>query len=490
MGRDARIYINYELIRVLGLIGLGFYIKEGGAMRVVICSSEVFPFAKTGGLADVCGALALALAKLGVEVKVFMPFYKNIQPQKTFLGYGLTKEKGVEFIFIRNDSYFFRDGLYGSSGGDYPDNLERFSFFSRQVFTLLKRMNLSPQIIHCHDWQASGVLIYLKTLYAQEPLFRDTKGVLTIHNLAYQGIFEREKYPFLGIDWEYFNMHALEFYAKINLLKGGIVFADMVNTVSPTYAQQIQSPEYGCGLEGVLFEKRQRLAGILNAIDYEVWDPKIDKLIYKKYSPLTIKDKAINKQGFQKELGLTKDKDILLLGMVSRLAEQKGIDILSQALESILKKHQVVILGVGDERYHLLLKRLAQRFKKNFSLNLKFDETLAHKIYASCDCFLMPSRFEPCGLSQMISYKYGTVPIVHHTGGLIDTVKDVDDGGGGVVFTEYSSASLMEAVERAKTLFSKKKAWETLLKKIMRYNFSWELTAKKYLELYQKTINL
>ncbi|MDD5195072.1 MAG: glycogen/starch synthase [Candidatus Omnitrophica bacterium] len=456
-------------------------------MKIAFCSSEVFPYAKTGGLADVSGALPHALACEGAQVKVFMPLYKNIKPQKNFPGYGFTKKGDVEFFFIKNDNYFLRDALYGTPQGDYPDNLERFSFFSKQVLEILKKLKFSPDVIHSNDWQSSLVNMYCKTIYKNDNFFKNTKCVLTIHNLAYQGIFEKEKYPLLGLSWDCFNMQCLEFYGKINLLKGGIVFSDMVNTVSPTYAKQIQTPDYGCGLEGVLREKRERLCGILNAIDYQVWNPKIDTLIYKKFSSQDLENKAVNKKMFQKELGLKVDGNALLLGMVTRLAEQKGIDIVSESLDYLLKKHQVVILGVGDEKYHKILKKLAGKYKKSFSLNLKFDEAIAHRIYAACDCFLMPSRFEPCGLSQMISYKYATIPIVHHTGGLVDTVIDVHLKGGGFVFYKYSSDDLITSIERSHSLFKNKKEWDLLLKKVSRYNFSWEATAEKYMEMYKKS---
>lgn len=458
-------------------------------MRIVICSSEVFPYAKTGGLADVTGALPLALAKLGHEVKVFMPCYKNVKPQKNLQDSGITKEGKVDFYFIKNDNYFMRDALYGTPQGDYPDNLERFSFYSKQVLEILKKINFCPDIIHVHDWQAALVNIYLKTLYRNDDFFKKTKCALTIHNLAYQGLFEKDKYPILGISWDYFSMQFLEFYGKINLLKGGIAFSDIINTVSPTYAKQIQTSDYGAGLDGVLRENRSRLLGILNAIDYNVWSPAKDKLIYKPYSAQNLEDKYTNKKSFQKELGLKVDRDTLMLGMVSRLAEQKGVDILSDSLDYILKKYQVVILGFGDEKYHKILKKKAGKFRKSFSLNLAFDEKLAHRIYAACDGFLMPSRFEPCGLSQMISYKYATVPIVHSTGGLTDTVVDVADNGGGFVIAKYSSDSLSEAIDRAAALFGKKQEWLKLLKKITQYNFSWEAAAKHYVEMYKRILN-
>ncbi|MCM8823164.1 MAG: glycogen synthase [Candidatus Omnitrophica bacterium] len=452
-------------------------------MKVAFCSSEVFPFAKTGGLADVSGALPWALADEGCEVKVFMPLYKNINPQILDQSFGISKVGNVEVIFVRNDNYFLRDALYGTPKGDYPDNLERFAFFNNQVIEIMRKINFNPNIVHCNDWQTAPLIIFLRTKY--KDVFKSAKLVLTIHNLAYQGIFPQDKFSILGISGEYFSIQYLEFYGKINLLKGGIVFADMVNTVSPTYAKQIQTQEFGCGLEGVLREKKDRLIGILNAIDYSVWDPYKDKFIYKNYSPRNLEDKYINKNRFQKEFGLAEKKNTLLLGMVSRLAEQKGIDILSKGLEKILKKHQVVILGLGEEKYHKILQDIEKRNKKSFVLFLKFDEELAHKIYASCDCFLLPSRFEPCGLSQMISYRYATVPIVHHTGGLADTVVDYSDKGGGFVFKNYSEIDLINTIERAKEVFERKEEWLKLLKKITKYNFSWQRTAKEYMNMYR-----
>ena len=459
-------------------------------MKVAFCSSEVFPFAKTGGLADVSGALPLALAKEGVEVKIFMPLYKGIEPESLNQEFGQSKFKNLEIIFIRNDAFFMRQALYTTLKGDYPDNLERFSFFSSKIPEILKKIGFCPDIIHCNDWQTSPLAIYLKTKFKNDSFFKKTKTCLTIHNLAYQGIFEKEKFPFLGIEQSYNSSSYLEFYGKINLLKGGIIFADMVNTVSPTYSLEIQTKEFGCGLEVVLREKKKRLIGILNAIDYNVWDPKNDNFIYKQYSRVSLKDKSLNKASVQQELGLSQKQDTLLLGMVSRLAEQKGIDILSRALNRILKKCQVAILGLGEVKYHKILEAKEKKFKKSFKLFLKFDEVLAHKIYASCDCFLMPSRFEPCGLSQMISYKYATVPIVKHTGGLVDTVLDYKEDGGGFVFTDYSDKALIRTVERARYTFKDKNKWFTLLEKITGFNFSWEKTAQEYIKMYENCKDL
>ncbi|UCD15719.1 MAG: glycogen synthase GlgA [Candidatus Omnitrophota bacterium] len=460
-------------------------------MKIAFCSSEVFPFAKTGGLADVSGALPLALTKKGCRVKVFMPFYKGIKAAKVFDDYGVTHKGGVDFYFIKNNDYFMRQALYGTRRGDYHDNLERFSFFCKAVLKVLKEIEFSPDIIHSNDWQASLVNIYLRLPPpVSDSFFKHTRSILTIHNFAYQGIFEKDKYPLLGIAWEYFNMNCLEFYGKINLLKGGIVFSDMVNTVSPTYAKQIQTPDYGCGLDGILREKRNRFLGILNAIDYEVWDPQRDEFIYRKYCAKSVKGKYVNKRRFQEDLGLDVDRDTLLLGMVSRLTEQKGVDILTEALDYILGKYQVVILGYGDGKYHKLLKKKARKHKGRLSIHLKFDEALAHKIYAACDCFLLPSRFEPCGLSQMVSYRYGTLPIAHHTGGLADTVIEVSKGGGGFVFHKYSSDELISAVERAAEAFKERKAWREVLLKVMRYDYSWEVTADKYIKMYKRCLSL
>lgn len=455
-------------------------------MKVAFCSSEVFPFAKTGGLADVAGALPLALAREGVEVKVFMPLYKGIKPDEVNDNYGITKKKNLEIVFIRNDEYFLRDSLYGTPKGDYPDNLQRFSFYSLKVLELLKKFDFSPDIIHCNDWQSSPVMVYLKTKFKKDQFYKKTKTVLTIHNLAYQGLFDKKEFPLLDLPKETFSFDGFEYYGKINFLKAGILYADMVNTVSPTYSKQITTKDYGCGLEGVLQRKKDKLIGILNAIDYDVWNPKTDKNIAIRYDEKSLVKKAENKKAFQKELGLEVAENKLLFGMVSRLAEQKGVDILSESLDEILKNYQVVILGTGDEKYHKILQKKADKYKSSFSLHLTFDEKLAHKIYAGSDVFLMPSRFEPCGLSQMISYKYATVPLVKATGGLVDTVIDYGKGGGGFVFTDYSAKAFQASVKEAAKVFSDKSKWKILLSKISAFNFSWEKAAKDYMEMYKK----
>ncbi len=453
-------------------------------MKIAFCSSEVYPFAKTGGLADVCGALPLSLASLGHNLKIFMPWYKGIKVDKHYDGFGMILHQGVEVVLIKNDYFFERDNLYTAPEGDYPDNLERFSFFCRKILEVCKELNFSPDIIHNNDWQTALAAVYLKVLYKEDDFFQNSKTVLTIHNLSFQGIFAKEHFEHLGICWDYFNMHYLEFYQKINLLKGGIIFSDAVATVSPTYARQVQEPEFGCGLEGVLKEKKNQLTGILNGIDTDVWDPSKDVHIYKKYST-SLKTKHENKKQLQKETGLFCGEDILF-GMVSRLTQQKGVDILVEALDFILSEAQVIILGVGDVSYHKLLREKEKKNKGKFSLHLDFDEKLAHKIYAACDVFLLPSRFEPCGLSQMISFKYGAIPLVNPTGGLADTVSDVFRGGSGFILSEYSACGLIETVKQAKKMFKDKKSWNLTVERNFRKDFSWRQSAEKYQSLYQK----
>lgn len=460
-------------------------------MKIATCASEVVPFAKTGGLADVVGALPLALEKLKQEVIIVTPYYKKavltkFEAKPLLPGVLIGKVgKDIKVYFIQNDKYFNRDGLYSDKQGDYPDNIERFSFYSRKCLELFKQIQFKPDIIHVHDWQASLIPIYLKTIYSCDSFYRDTRTLLTIHNLAYQGTFAQEEFLKLGLDWSLFNMEQLEFYGKVNILKGGIVFSDCINTVSPTYAAQIQTKEFGCGLDGVLTKRRDCLFGILNGLDYSIWDPSIDKLIFKKYDARNLKDKYKNKEGLQRECKLTASREIPLLGMVSRLAEQKGLDILAEAIADICKLNlQLIILGTGDIKYHKLLEQESKKFKKVFRLYLKFDNTLAHKIYAGSDIFLMPSRFEPCGLGQMISLKYATVPLVFKTGGLADTI----DKSNGFIFDNYSVPSLVETVREAISFYKDRTKWQAKINRGMKANFSWQESAKKYIQLYSSLL--
>jgi starch synthase len=467
-------------------------------MRVLFCSSEVFPFAKTGGLADVSSALPQALEKQGCLIKIALPKYRCIKENvslKQALADRNTIKIGqdIDVYFVQNDRYFDREQLYGTKTADYPDNLERFAFFCKQALSSLKEKGFSPHIIHCNDWQTALIPIYLKTIFKDDPFFRHTKTVFTIHNLAYQGIFEKYKFVQTGLDWQLFNVHALEFYGKVNLLKGALLYADFITTVSPSYAQEIQTLKFGCGLEGVLRKRKKDLFGIINGIDYRIWDPKNDDKIASRYGIENLNRKYINKEKLQQELGLLPDRDIPLLGIISRLASQKGIELIISAFDEMIKRNlQFVLLGTGDTKYHLLLEKVKQKRYKNISINLLFDAILAHKIYAGCDMFLMPSYYEPCGLGQLISLKYGTIPIVRKTGGLADTIIDYDtrtSTGNGFVFTKYNTAQMVHAIIRALHLYRNKAVWQKLVLNAMSYDFSWQASAKKYIELYKKAMH-
>lgn len=456
------------------------------SIKVLFCSSEVLPFVKTGGLADVSGSLPLALEKLGVNIIITMPKYKGIDKNTTILG------KNIKVYFIENDAYFLRDGLYGNKNIDFPDNLERFAYYSRKSLEIIKEIGFKPDIIHSNDWQSALIPIYLKNIFTKDEFYKEIKTIFTIHNLAYQGIFLKEEFSKLGLDWGLFNINGLEYYDKINLMKGAIIFSDKVNTVSPTYAKEIQSAEYGSGLNGLLTAYADKLSGILNGLDYSLWDPLKDKFIAKRYSFATLRDKYINKIALQKESGLTPNERIPLFGLISRLVDQKGLDILAGCLDEMLKKNlQFVLLGTGDQKYHQLFEEVKKNYPDKISVRLGYDAALAQKIYAGSDIFLMPSRYEPCGLGQIISLKYGTAPLVRKTGGLADTIIDVSTNpatGNGFVFTEYSSVELLKAIERALSFYEDKTLWKSIIHRGMNADFSWKASAKKYLELYKSLV--
>ncbi|KPK97691.1 MAG: hypothetical protein AMJ95_07820 [Omnitrophica WOR_2 bacterium SM23_72] len=462
-------------------------------MKILFASSEVVPFAKTGGLADVAGALPLALEELGEEVIVTLPRYKAItdtrfklQRLKKDISFSLIG-RNIKVYFIEKDKYFDREGLYQDKGADFKDNLERFSYYCLRSLELLKEIDFKPDIIHVHDWQASLIPVYLKTRYAQDPFFKNVRTLLTVHNIGYQGLFPKEEFPKLGLDEEVFSMEGLEYYGKINILKGGLEFSDIINTVSPTYASEIRTKEFGFGLEGVLNKRKNSLFGILNGLDYKIWNPQIDPFIAKNFSLKTLADKKKNKEDLQKTCLLPVASDIPLIGIVSRLAQQKGFDILTQAIDSICKmKLQFVILGTGDLKYHEILGGMVKIYPKVLSLHLKFDDRLAHKIYAGSDIFLMPSRYEPCGLGQMISFRYGTLPLVFKTGGLADTV----NRDNGFVFEHYTKDDLIKTITKALAAYGNREKWMRLVAGAMNCNFSWEESAKKYLELYAKAKSL
>jgi len=458
-------------------------------MKILLCASEVVPFAKTGGLADVAGALPLVLENLGQEVIITMPRYKTIQEPKfkiqrlkDDISYALIG-KNIKVYLVESDKYFARDGLYGDKAGDFKDNLDRFSYYSKRTLRLLEEINFKPDIIHAHDWQAALIPVYLKSIYGNHPFYKNIKTILTIHNIGYQGLFPKEEFPKLGLEWGLFNMEGLEFYGQINILKGGMVFADIINTVSQTYSEEIQTKEFGYGLEGILSKRKNDVFGILNGLDYSIWNPETDHFIASTYSAKDLEGKHKDKEDLQRICNLPPKKDIPLLGIVSRLAEQKGLDILAEAIEKICRMRlQLVILGTGDLKYHLILEDILKRYPKVISLYLKFDDQLAHKIYAGSDIFLMPSKYEPCGLGQMISLRYGTAPLVFKTGGLADTVSEDN----GFVFDRYTQEGLLDVIEKAISRYAKPRQWMALLRNAMKCNFSWEASAKKYIRLYER----
>ncbi len=467
-------------------------------MNVLFCSSEVFPFAATGGLADVCGSLPPALEKVGVHVAVMMPHYKNIK-RKNFpiekINNAVSKTKlggTVDVYLVENRAFFERDGLYSEPAGDYSDNLERFHFFCRESLELMKQLNLKPDVIHCHDWQTALIPVYLKTILHDDSFYRHIKSFLTIHNLAYQGIFHKSEYFKLGLPETYFGMDGFEFYGKVNLLKAGILLSDMVTTVSPRYAKEIQTKEFGCGLEGVLHKRGRHIHGVLNGIDYNRWNPETDPYITQPYCAKTVNDKAINKQSLQKECGFTVDADIPLLGFVARLSAQKGIDLLVQVIDDLIKENcQLVLLGEGEKKYQDILRNLSRRYPDKISIHLAFDESRAHRIYAGSDIFLMPSHYEPCGLSQMISLCYGTIPVVFKTGGLADTIvpfNPADSQGNGFIFTRYERKDFMKSLETALKIYRQKKDFKRIIKNAFSCNFSWEKAAKEYQHLYKECL--
>jgi len=485
--------------------------------QLAFVSPEVVPFAKTGGLADVAGALPPALAKSGNSVKVFMPLYSavdiakyNITSVKTNIEVMvagcqeafdlyrvLDTDSGCEFYFIKMDKYFDRVGLYVSpeTGKDWADNDERFIAFSKSALEAIKAIEFKPDIIHCNDWQSGLIPAYLKCSNYGSGYFEKTKTVLTIHNIAYQGLFPAETFKKLDLDEKYWHpLSGFEYYGKVGYLKAGIYYADILTTVSDRYAREIQSSnEYGYGLEGLLRDREDSLYGVVNGIDYAIWNPATDTLIPGNYKPEKPENKQKSKNALRRanKLPMVR-KDIPVIGMISRLADQKGFDLFAEVAEQIFELDiQVVILGTGDEKYETLLKELASKYPKKMAVNLKFDNALAHLIEAGSDMFLMPSRYEPCGLNQLYSLKYGTVPIVRETGGLADTIENCNPAKGigtGFVFKNYNSNELLNTIRFAVEVYKNKKAWLKLVHNGMIQDFSWDKSAGKYMALYDKAV--
>ncbi|MBE7558571.1 glycogen synthase GlgA [bacterium] len=479
-------------------------------MKILYLSPEMHPYAKVGGLADVAGSLPAALADRGHEVVVVLPKYGGIdvdefgiQPTDLSARFHLdgrpaggrfwkaAPRPNLDVYFLEHHDYYAREGLYGGPGGDYPDNLQRFANWCRAALELARALDWPPDVLHANDWQSAPAVIYLKTLCAADPFFARTKALFTIHNMAYQGYFPKSLLPATGLPWDVFTMDGVEFYGDINLMKGGIMYADWISTVSRTYAREIQTPEFGCGLEGVLEFKKKRLSGILNGVDYSEWNPESDPHIAAQYSARDLAGKARCKAALQEEFDLEARANIPVLGMVARLVEQKGIDLVAAILPDLLSEHriQLVVLGNGERHYQEILERLAAEYPHALGLRVGFDPPLAHRIEAGADMFLMPSRHEPCGLNQMYSLRYGTPPIVRKTGGLADTIVNYSPRtgkGNGFVFSKPEAAELGKAVRAALKLFAERKAWTAVMKNAMAADFSWDKSAVEYEKLYRQ----
>jgi starch synthase len=469
-------------------------------LKVLMVASEATPFAKTGGLADVIGALAPALRARGVDVAVLMPRYRQIAVQgmpivyqdlRVWLGrneyvanvYRAT-EREAPYFLVDCPSLYDREGFYGDPGGeDYADNHIRFAVLSRVALTMVRHV-FRPHIIHCHDWQAAPVPIFKRTLFAGDPTFTGLPVVLTIHNLGYQGLFPETALAGMGLDASVFTPACLEFFGEVNLLKGGILLSDAITTVSPAYAREIQTPELGFGLDGVLQARSEAIHGILNGADYTEWDPETDPYIAARYSAGDLEGKRVSKADLLATFGLPAGNiDRPLLGMVSRLAGQKGFDLLEEAAGDLLKENvTLVVLGSGELKYQQFLEGLAAAHPEKVGIRIGYDEALAHKIEAGADIFLMPSLYEPCGLSQIYSLHYGAVPVVRSTGGLDDTI----DERTGFKFREYTGEALMAAVRAALARFRDKKRWAAMMREGMRRDYSWNASAAQYLELYRR----
>jgi len=481
-------------------------------MKILIASPELYPFVKTGGLADVTGTLPKTLKKLGAEVRVILPKHKGVEELNFPLHYKNFKiacqisqayvdgeiveseYDGVAAYLVEKDEYFYRDYLYSTPDGDYLDNAERFIFFSKSILEAIKITGFVPDVLHCNDWETALVPFFLKTLYKDDPHLKDIATLLTLHNLGYQGLFWHHDMHLLNTGWEYFTPDYIEFFGKINFLKAGIVFADILNTVSKQYSEEIQTPEFGHGLDGILRTRKADLYGIINGIDYDEWNPENDRYLPANYSADDMSNKSHCKKALQKTFGLPVNQNIPLLATISRLADQKGFDLIHSSIEDMLTLNgglQYIVLGTGDRKYHDIFTDVAKEFPKSFAIKIAYDNALAHLIEGGADMFLMPSRYEPCGLNQLYSLRYGTVPIVRGVGGLEDTITDFEvnpELGTGFKFYDYSRTSFLNTIEKALKVYRRKKDWTTLMKQCMAADFSWERSAKEYLNLYRKAI--
>jgi len=469
---------------------------------------EAVPYVKTGGLGDVTGALVKEFRRRHVQASLVLPLYKtikdNFSPEPTGKTFRLRTGDGFveaqvwvsdksavpHAYFIECEGLYGRPELYGLPGDDYPDNALRFAFFSRAVLEACLVMDIRPDVIHCNDWQTGMLPLYLKGLYRKH--FDRTATLYTIHNLGYQGIFAASDMIYTGVGRDYFTPEGIEFYGKINFMKAGLNYSDLLTTVSETYSREILEKESGFGLEGVLGRRKEDLYGVLNGIDYDVWDPAKDEMIPKKYFPDDPGGKADCRRALLRETGIRNEKRPLF-GVVSRFSDQKGIDLISESVDDLVRLGvNVVVLGRGDAHYQDLLTNMAVRNRGRIFVRAGFEERLARLIYAGCDFFLMPSRYEPCGLGQLIALKYGAVPVVRKTGGLADTVRDYDhlsSRGTGFVFEDYTPSAMKNAVKRAVCVFVDRKRLGGVIRDAMREDFSWARPAEAYLGLYEQAVN-
>ncbi|MGA7077503.1 MAG: glycogen synthase GlgA [Terriglobales bacterium] len=478
-------------------------------MHIAFAASECVPFSKTGGLADVVGALPRALAALGHQVSVYVPRYRQTKltdPQTVVRSITIPFDDkyrfcsvvtattnapaGIRFYFVDYPQYFDRDALYGTPAADYPDNAERFAMFSRAVLEASKVLGV-PHVFHCHDWQSALVPVMLRTLYAEDPAFREVATVFTIHNMGYQGLFPPDTLPLLMLPWDLLTMTKMEFFGQVNFLKGALVYSDYITTVSKKYSQEIQTTEYGFGLEGVLRNRAATVTGILNGVDYDEWSPQTDKFIAAKYSSQDLSGKAKCKQDLLQAFGIpSTDTTLPVIGIVSRFAAQKGFDLIAQIMDRLAQEEMImVVLGSGDKLYEEMFQRINKLFPNKIVAKVAFDNAGAHKIEAGADMFLMPSRYEPCGLNQIYSLKYGTVPIVRATGGLDDTIEPWDartGKGTGFKFTDYTGEALFATIKQALLAYRDPSSWQTLMRNGMTRDFSWGASAREYGKIYER----
>jgi starch synthase len=487
-------------------------------LKILFATTEAVPFCKTGGLGDVCGSLPLELARQGHEPVIILPAFRQAlaagEPieatgayfevpigRKTVAGTFLRSRlpgSDVPVFLVQHDQYFDREELYRAHGRDYKDNCERFTFYCRAVLEAVKVLDLGTEIIHCHDWPAGLIPAYLKTELRGIPPYDSLASLFTIHNLAYQGNFWHWDMELTGIDWKYFNWRQMEFFGNLSFMKTGVAFADSLSTVSPRYAQEIQSPPLGCGMEGILQYRRNDLFGIMNGVDYDVWNPETDPhLGAHNYNVDTfVEGKRACKQALQQEVGLPAVPDQPLLAMIGRLVDQKGFDLVANVIRQWVSSSnaQWVLLGTGEPQYHQLLQDLAGKHPDKVAARLGFSDALAHRIEAAADIFLMPSRFEPSGLNQLFSLKYGTVPVVHATGGLADTITNLTDQSlaagraNGFSFDQYTAAALSATLERACQTYANPPVWRQLIRNGMTQDWSWARSAEEYGRLYQHTL--